>query len=281
MIGKISLALIRREANTYRSHGLSEEAADLYKKLLSSSPNLSPEVKADIEYQLKQIDLEIGCNALEECQAISDEQIAVIKQGWRDQSTFDEILISAMTFYQIRRFGDALGELKKLGRNFDELEQATGEIAACLIQLHGPDGLPAAVDQLTIEFFNDPKEILSIQAAIAEKMLEWGHPKHARSLLSHIKRCKDLPPEIQNRILAPSRKIGITYSFKETWCLVPTGGQPSHISTNDRSILGRIWETAKLFKLRLISKDRNAQLLIPDILGAAKRGDLASRQTHR
>jgi hypothetical protein len=84
MIGKITFALIRREANTYRSHGLSEEDADLYKKLLSSSPNLSPEVRADIEYQLKQIDLEIGCNALEECQAISDEQIAVIKQGWRD-----------------------------------------------------------------------------------------------------------------------------------------------------------------------------------------------------
>ncbi|HSN22713.1 MAG TPA: hypothetical protein VLS45_00865, partial [Methylomicrobium sp.] len=58
-----------------------------------------------------------------------------------------------------------------------------------------------------------PKEILSIQAAIAEKMLEWGHPKHARSLLRHIKRYKDLPYKIQNRILALSRKIDITYSF--------------------------------------------------------------------
>jgi tetratricopeptide (TPR) repeat protein len=259
MIGKISLALIRREANTYRSHGLSEEAADLYKKLLASSPNLSPEIKADIEYHLKQIDLEIGCDALEECQAISDEQIAVIKKGWRDQSTFDEILTSAMTFYQIGRFGDALGELKKLRRNFDELEQATGEIAACLIQLYDPEGLPVAVDQLTIEFFNDPKEILSIQAAIAEKMAEWGHSKHARSLLRHIKLYKNLPCEIQNRIHALSRKIGITYSFKEACCLAPTGGQPSRNGTNDRSILGRIWETAKLFKQRLISKGRNAQ----------------------
>jgi len=256
MTGKIALALIRREANTYRSHGLSEEAADLYKKLLSASPNLSPEVKADIEYQLKQIDLEIGCHALEECQAISDEQIAVIKQGWRDQSAFDEILTSAMTFFQIGRFGDALGELKKLGRNFDELEQATGEIAACLIQLHGPEGLPAAVDQLTIEFFNDPKEILSIQAAIAEKMLEWGHPKHARSLLRHIKRSKDLPCEIQNRIRALSRKIGIRYSFAGTRILVPTDAQPGLTVTNDRSILARIWETAKSLCRRLSSKKR-------------------------
>jgi len=256
MIGKITLALIRREANTYRSHGLSEEAADLYKKLLSSSPNLSPEVKADIEYQLKQIDLEIGCNALEECQAISDEQIAVIKQGWRDQSTFDEILTSAMIFYQIGRFGDALGELKKLGRNFDELEQATGEITACLIQLHGPEGLPAAVDQLASEFFNDPKEILSFQAAIAEKMLEWGHPKHARSLLRHIMRYKDLPYEIQKHIRALSRKIGIRYFFAGTRPPVPTDAQPGPTVTNDRSILAMIWDTAKYLCRRLSSKNR-------------------------
>ena len=257
MAGKITLALMRREANTYRSHGLCEETRDLYKKLLSSSPNLSPEIKADIESQLKQIELEIGCNALEECQAISDEQIAVIKKGWMDQSAFDEILTSAMTFYQIGRFGDALGELKKLGRNFEELERATGEIAACLIQLYGPEGLPGAVDQLTFEFFNDPKEIFSIQAAIAEKMLEWGHPKHARSLLRHIKLYKNLSYEIQNRINALSRKIGIKYSFEETCCLVQTGGQPSRPSINDRSILGWIWETVKLFKRRLKSKDRN------------------------
>jgi len=252
MTGKITLALIRREANTYRSHGLSEEAGDLYKNLLSSSPHLPPEIKADIEYQLKQIDLEIGCDALEESQAISDEQIAVIKQGWRDYPTFDEILTCAMTFYQIGRFGDALGELKQLSRNFDELRGATGAIAACLIQLHGYEDLPAAVDQLAREFFKDSRAILSFQAAIAEKMLKWGRHKHARSVLRHIMRYKNFPPEIPKRIFALSREIGITYSLAETRFLARTGAQPGRIGTKGRPILGRIWETAKSFNRRLL-----------------------------
>jgi hypothetical protein len=75
------MALIRREAETYRSHGLHQEALDFYKKLPSSSPHLPPWIKADIKEQIQQIEIEIGCNTLEECQAISDEPIAVKRQG--------------------------------------------------------------------------------------------------------------------------------------------------------------------------------------------------------
>jgi len=81
MTGKIANALIRKEADTYRSHGLSKEARDLYKNLLASSPRIPLDIKVGIEHQLQQIELEIGCAALEERQALSEEQIAVIKKG--------------------------------------------------------------------------------------------------------------------------------------------------------------------------------------------------------
>ena len=281
MFGKINLALIRREAETYRAHGLPEEAGDLYKNFLSSSPNLPPEIKAGIECQLNQIDLERGCDALQESQAISDEQVAVIRQGWEDHSTFDEILACAKILYQIGRFSDALVELKRLSRDFDELKRATGEIAACLIQLHGYEELPAAVDQLASEFFNGSKDIHSFQVALAEKMLKWGRHKHARFLLRQIMRHKDLPDEIQKQILALSRIIDVPYSFSEIWSPAPQGGRPSSTGTTGRSNLGRIWDTLKLFKLRLLSRNRNAQLFIPDIPEDTKRDDLNSRQTHR
>lgn len=116
MTGKIGNALIRREADTYRSHGLSKEARDLYQNLLAASPHIPADIKAAIESQLQQIELEIGCATPEECQALSDEQIAIIKQGWGKHATVEDILTCATSFYQMGRYGDALEELKRAMR---------------------------------------------------------------------------------------------------------------------------------------------------------------------
>jgi hypothetical protein len=256
MTGKITLALIHKEANTYRSHGLPQEARDLYQKLLSTSPHLPQNIRADITKQIQQIELEIGCDALEECQAISDEQIAVLKQGWRDQSGFDEIFTTGKTFYQLRRYDDAIGELKKLSRNVDELKRITGAVAACLIRLYGPGDLPAAVDQLASELLRDSKAALSFRAAIAEKALKWGYREHARSVLLHIRHHKDLPPEIQRRIFALASQFGAVKSSLDK----RVAARPGRTGANGRPPLGKIWESAKSFNRRLLSRSRTTRL---------------------
>jgi hypothetical protein len=206
MTGKITNALIRKEADTYRSQGLSKEARDLYKKLLASSPKIHPDVKAAIERQLQQIELEIGCAGPEECQALSDEQIAIIKQGWGEQATIEDIVTCARSFYQMGRYGDALEELKKLGRGYAP-KLVTGPIAACLVQLHRPEALPAAADQLAGELFQEAGEILSFQLAIAEKILKGGRRNHCQSLLRHIERHRSVSTEIRSRILALAHEL--------------------------------------------------------------------------
>jgi hypothetical protein len=162
-----------------------------------------------------------------------------------------------MTFYQLRRFGDALGELKKLSRNVDELRRADGAIAACLIRLHGPGDLPVTVDQLAGELFKNPEATLSFQAAIAEKNLKWGCREHARSLLRRLRCHKDLPPEIQKRIYALAREFGGTESPSDTRVAARAAAQPGCIGTSGKPALGMIWETTKSFNWRLLSKSRN------------------------
>lgn len=256
MTGKITLALIHSEANTYRSHGLLQEARDLYQNLLSTSPHLPQKVRAGITKQIQQIELEIGCSALEECQAISDEQIAVIRQGWLDPPGFDEIFTTGKAFYQLRRYGDALGEFKKLGRNVDELNRAIGAIAACLIRLYGPGDLPAAVDQLASGLLRNSKAALSFRVAIAEKALKWGHPEHARSVLRYVRHHKDLTPELQKRIFALASQFGAIESRSDTW----VAARPGRTGANGRPALGKIWESAKSFNRRLLSRSRTAHL---------------------
>jgi tetratricopeptide (TPR) repeat protein len=259
MAGKFGLALLRREANTYRSHGLPEEARDLYRKLLSSSPHLPPEIKTDIEHQLQLIELEIRCTGPDECETLSNEQISVIKQGWRGQATVADILSCAESLYHVGLFGEALEELKKLKHKGKAPRRAIALIAACLIQLHGSEDLTAAVDQLAGEFFHDSKAILSFHVAIAEKTMEWGCLEHTRSAIRHVRRYQGLPPEVQRRIFALTRDVTGAYSLPEPRRTAGTDAQANRTRANARPILGKIRETANFFKRKLRSRSQTTQ----------------------
>lgn len=255
MAGKFGLALIRREADTYRSHGLPELARDLYKDLLSSSPCLSPEIKTGIEHQLQLIELEIRCvGPPEEGETLSNDQFSVIKQGWDGQATVADILACAESLYHLGRVGEALEELKKLKHKGETPRGAIALIAACLIQLHGSEDLPPAVDQLAGALFQDPKDILSFHVAIAEKTLQWGRREHTRSAIRHVRRYQGLPPEIKKRLLALMREFNGTYSIPAPGRAGGSDAQANRASANVRPVLGKIREKAKFFKRKLLSR---------------------------
>jgi tetratricopeptide (TPR) repeat protein len=266
MAGKFGIALIRREANTYRSHGLPEEARNLYKKLLSSSPYLPPEIKRDIEYQLQLIELEIRCVGSEECETLSNEQLSIIQQGWSGQGTVAEILACAESLYHVGRFGEALEELKKLRHRGGAPRGAIALITACLIQQHGSDDLPTAVDRWAGEFFQDPKAVLSFHVAIAEKTLEWRRLEHTRSEIRHVRRYQGLPPEVQERISALTGEFTGSSSIPKPRLAARTDAQADHTRFDARPVIGRIRETAKSFKRKLRSRSQTTQWPSPQRL---------------
>jgi hypothetical protein len=266
MAGKFGLALIRREANTYRSHGLPEEARDLYKALLCSSPYLPPAIKTDIEYQLQLIELEIRCAGPEECETLSNEQISVIKQGWGGQATVADILACAESLYQVGCFREAMEELKKLKYAREIPGSAIALMASCLIQLNGSMDLPAAVDRLASEFFQDSRAVLSLHVAVAEKTLEWGRLEHARCEIRHVKRHYGLPLEIQERICALTRGFTGTYSIPEPQLDAGMDAQANPAGTNARPVLSKIRQTAKIFKRKLLSRKSATQWPSPRML---------------
>ena len=256
MTGKITNALIRMEADIYRSHGLSKEARDLYKKQLAASPHIPSDIKAAIESQLQQIELEIGCAAPEECQVLSDEQIAIIKQGWGKHATVEDIVTCATSFYQMGLYGDALEELKKLGPKGYAPKFVTGPLAACLVRLHRPEALPAAVDQLASELFREAEEILSFQLAIAEKIHKRGRRDHCRLLLRHVGRHRSVSPEIRSRIFALAHELDAADSSSTSGSSAGPGTPPDGTDASARSGFDRIRGAAKALGRSLLSKRR-------------------------
>lgn len=213
MIGKVTFALTRKEADTYRTQGLAQEALDICRKASSASPRLPEELKAAIECQLREIEQEIGTGGPEEREALADEQIAVIKQGWCGNATVEEMWTCALDFLRLGHFRHALEELEMLSRIPGARQRLSGAYAACLVHLHDPETMACAADAMARKGIRDSRAAIAFQMAIAQKALAWGYLEHARSLLRHIsRRYRGLPAEISDRLFALAGESGESMS---------------------------------------------------------------------
>jgi tetratricopeptide (TPR) repeat protein len=207
MFGKVANALIRKEADAYCAQGLQEEALKLLRKALCASPNLDADVKAGIELQIRQIEAEMAGTGLEEHQQLSEEQLAVIRQGWCENSTLEDVVVSGQALHALGCHGDALREFKTSIQKGYSAHRIIAPVADCLLHLHAPQELCGRVADLTAEMFPDPKEGFNFMLALAEQMLTAGARDHAAALGRYLNEFKGVPPNYRTRLDALSKSL--------------------------------------------------------------------------
>ncbi len=208
MPGKITYALLRKEADIYRSQGLPRESLRVYENLLESAPGLPAKTQAAIRDQIQKIKIEIQCNSVDECARLSDDQIALIRQGWSEDATTEDRIVSASSFHEVGRYADALLECKALIRNGVPVDRMSGLLASCLGHLHTPENVASAAARLALEVCGDPVAGVSLQVAIAETFQQRGHINHAVSLvLSLSQSIHFAPAELQHRLAELSEEL--------------------------------------------------------------------------
>ena len=238
MFGKVANALIRREADAYRAQGLQEEALSLLQRILASSPNLHPDLKTGLEQQIRQIEAEMAGTALEEHQQLSEEQIAVIREGWCDNSTMDDGVVCGQALYALGRHGDALAEFRTSIQRGCSAHRVIAPLADCLVHLHAPHELPGRVADLAAEMFQDPKEAYNFMLSISEQMLAAGDREHAAALGRHLADFKGVPPNHRKRLDALLKALKSSETKRKSY---PATDQPDTTDpTSSRSILLRI-----------------------------------------
>jgi tetratricopeptide (TPR) repeat protein len=186
MLGKISNALIRREADTYLAQGLHEEALHLFARCLDSSPSIGPEFKAALEGQIRQIEAERLGVAVEERQQLSPEHISIIRKGWCEEVSADDLRVCADSFLGMGFYADALLEYTRLIREGHSPHPIIGRMADCLARLHAPGELVERVDRTARELFQDAPAVFSFKLSLAEHMAKSRHIAHAASLGRHL-----------------------------------------------------------------------------------------------
>jgi tetratricopeptide (TPR) repeat protein len=214
MAGRVANALIRREADAYRSQGLEDEALALLRRALSASPPLPADAKATIERQIRQIEAEQGGGSFDERQQLSEEQIAVIRCGWGDEASTDEFAVSAESLHKLGFYEDALVEFRKAVRKGYSPHRVIEPVADCLVHLHEPLAAADASDGWAAETVQGRKERFNVTLSLAGQMWKTGHGEHAAAIARHLAEVKDSPEEYRVRLdalLENSRSVRDPY----------------------------------------------------------------------
>jgi tetratricopeptide (TPR) repeat protein len=224
MFGKVNNALIRREADAYRAQGLQEEALRLFRKILNSSEKIPPDVRKGIEQQVLEIEAEIAGIDLEERQQVSEEQIAVIKQGWSENAAIDDLVVCAQELHALGRYGDALEEFRESIQKGYSPHRVIAPVADCLIHLHGTQEMPGYVKDLAGVMFQDPKETYNFMLSLAEQMLKDGNREHAAALCWHLAEFDRVPHSYRRRLEALLKALKSSITKKK---LIPAQDNPA------------------------------------------------------
>jgi hypothetical protein len=250
MFGKITGALIRREADAYRSQGLHEEALALIKKNLNSTLQLPADVRESFEQQIRQIEAEMADSAADENETLSGEQMAVIRQGWSEDASLEDLAVSAHALHAMGCYGNALEEFGLLIQRGYSAHRIIGAMAQCLVKLNSPPKLVDAVDCLAAELFPDARNNFAFKLSLAEEMVKARFAYHSMELSRHLSSCtgisssyrvrlealaKDLKSVSRRKLLTPARK-------KDT---------PPEAGPASPSGVRRIWAAVKAIPARL------------------------------
>ena len=247
---KISLALIRKEADIYRSQGLHKEAHELYAKFLACSPKIDPGSKSTIEKQAQLIKLEMNCCDPATPQELSADQIDLIKKGWGASATESDLLICAQAFMEIGRYVDALREFRNMIIKGSPFEPLSSPITDCFLQLFDSQILPPKVERYAKALYQDKSSMLMFQVSIAEQLLNHGRLNHALSFYYHLCKIQSGSSCIQSRLTTLGAKMNALSAQKVA---KPDILKAQIYASHHKSSFAQIGTAFKSFILRMIT----------------------------
>jgi hypothetical protein len=205
-------------------------------------------VKASIELEIHQIEEELAGAALEESQQLSEEQIAVIRQGWSENATVDELVVCAHSLHALGRHGEALLEFRKSTQKGYSPHRVISPMSDCLVRLHEPRQVLDAVNGLTAEMVQSTKERFNITLSLAEQMWKTGNGEHAAAVARHLAEFKGVPKDYQVRLDALVKNLKSGKNLKKP---IPTPEpQAPRETVSARSIFERIRNAFSSFTAR-------------------------------
>ena len=144
---KVDISEKVKEAETYRSMGLLEESILIYEEFLSSEKALEDTTRNQFQSTIDDIRKELKDLEKGEENAVTEEEIAIIKDALSSANDVPQILDSASAFMELGLYKDALAEYEKLFADESAWQDVLEELATCLLKCCGPTEILKTVQE--------------------------------------------------------------------------------------------------------------------------------------
>lgn len=149
MTDSYSISLIQREAELYRSHGLFEEALNLYQQVLEDRPDMDVDARRSVEAKIGVIRQEIVASIPTPAD-LNEQEVELVKKSWGIQETPQEILLAANVFREIGLLKEAIHEYQKLlADNFPAVQVVAG-LVECLLKRFSPSQIMPEIERIIL-----------------------------------------------------------------------------------------------------------------------------------
>ncbi len=197
MTNKLTIAFSRKEAELYRSHGLLEEARQLYRQVLDESGTLGPSLAESLQEKIRQLESELSQLDIDLSDVVSERELCILRDGWGDAQSPSDVNTCAVALGSIGLYEAAIEEYRKLIRLQQPYAEFTEGLTDCLMAVYTTDAIQGAVDTIIAQDQPEKAHPNGLRIAIAMELARRGDDRPALLLLEAARAIRPLPPKIE------------------------------------------------------------------------------------
>ncbi len=207
MTNKLTIAFTRREAELYRSHGLLEEARQLYRQVMDEAGTLGPSLAESLQDKIRKLEDELAELDIDLSDVVSEKELCILREGWGDAQSASDINTCAAALGSIGLYEAAIEEYRRLIRLQQPLVDYIRGLTDCLLAVYTPESIEAEIDAIIARDQPGDAHPNILRIAFAMELARRGVDRPALSLYETARTIRPLPDRIEAHVKALEKRL--------------------------------------------------------------------------
>lgn len=204
-----------KTAEAYESHGLYDEAVEVYRGILSEYTDLDESVRSELKERIETVSKELSDLDHEVPQDLTSEDVTHIKTGLSIGESAPEICDSATAFKELGLFKEAISEYMKLFETDYPIDNYFLEFLECHLAVNPPADVVAEVKAIVARHKPDEKTHAAMKYQLGTILEQRDYKDLAVECYKSVQNIDPIYPKIRERIeaVAPGQEFESRYDY--------------------------------------------------------------------